>query len=122
MRWLDVVREDLSLDVRCSATVSGALDIVLTSDVDIAIVGATLDDGSYRDALRTLGLARRDLPVIVVAELGSVALRDAFALGAVDVVSPGDLARLAHAIERVLPPIAASTTAFATHFPRFHHG
>src|ERR1700694_5520997 len=63
MRWLDVVRDDLSLDVRCIATMSQALDVVLAREVDIAIVGETLDDGSYRDLLPMLRLARRDLPV-----------------------------------------------------------
>lgn len=102
-RWLDVVRKELSLEVRCAATISDALDVVLDSLIDVAIVGMTCADGSYSDALKTLHLARPDLPVVLIAPLGGEALRAAYSMGAADVVAPAHLSRLAQAIVRALP-------------------
>jgi len=89
--------------------------------MDIAIVGTNAADGSYRDALRILLIASPQLRIILVAAFERDAMRDAFALGAFDVVSPADLDRLAPAIERALPSNSEVETAFAIHFPRFQH-
>ena len=80
---------------RCCASSSSAT-------LDVAIVATSVPDASYRDLLRALHLAREDLPAIVVGALDRDAIRDALALGALDVVTPADLARLGPAIARAL--------------------
>ena len=102
MRWAEAAREDVSLEVRSADTIAGALRLVETCELDVALIGGAVGDGSYRDLLRALQLAREELPVVVVASLDRHALREAFALGATDVVAPGDLGRLGPAIVRAL--------------------
>jgi diguanylate cyclase (GGDEF)-like protein len=102
LRWSVAAREDVSLGVRSAATIAGSLEILQSQDLDIALVGAAFADGSYRDLLRALQLAREDLAIVVVAALERHALREAFALGAADVVAPDDLVRLGPAIVRAL--------------------
>src|ERR1700736_4883919 len=108
--WARVAFDDVSLDVHLAATIAGALQAAESLDLDIAIVGGVVADGSYRDLLRALHLAREDLAVLVVAQLGRHALREAFALGATDVVAPGDLMRLGPAIVRALHTGVMSAT------------
>ena len=47
-------------------------------------------------------MAREDLPVVIVGSLDHDAVRDALALGASDIISPGDLVRLGPAVSRAL--------------------
>jgi diguanylate cyclase (GGDEF)-like protein len=100
--WSDALREDVSLEVRTVRTVAGALQAAQDWDCDVVLTGRALVDGSYRDVLRGLQCAREELAVVVVADLERHALRDAFALGAADVVSGADLVRLGPAIVRAL--------------------
>jgi diguanylate cyclase (GGDEF)-like protein len=99
-RWADAAREDVSLDIRCAGSLAHMLRIVEQGTIDVALLASSVPDGSYRDLLRALHLARADLPAIVVSALDRDTIRDAFALGAVDVVAPADLARLGHALAR----------------------
>ena len=101
-RWADAARDDLSVDVCHAGTLTEALHAVEHRTIDVAVIDAGIADGSYRDLLRALNLAREDLPVVVVGALERDALRDAFALGASDVVAPSDLVRLGPAISRAL--------------------
>ena len=101
-RWAEAAREDLSVDLRYTADIGSAVRDVEQHEPDVAVVARSLPDGSYRDLLRALHVAREDLPVIVVGSLDRDAVRDAGALGAIDVVAPADLARLGPAISRAL--------------------
>jgi diguanylate cyclase (GGDEF)-like protein len=101
-RWADAARANLSVELVHTGTLAEALPFVENCTIDIAVVGASVADGSYRDLLRALSLARENLPVIVVGALEPDALRDAFALGANDVVALADLARLGPAIGRAV--------------------
>jgi diguanylate cyclase (GGDEF)-like protein len=101
-RWADAVRDDLSLDLRYAADIAAALREGEQAELDVAVVATSLPDGSYRDLLRALHVAREELPAIVVGALDRDAIRDACALGAIDVVAPADLARLGPAIARAL--------------------
>lgn len=101
-RWADAAREDVSLHVRYAADITAALRVADREELDVAVVATALPDGSYRDLLRALQVARADLPAIVVGALDRDATRDAFALGAIDVVAPADLVRLGPAIARAL--------------------
>jgi diguanylate cyclase (GGDEF)-like protein len=100
--WLEAAREDLSLDGRHAATLAEALVLVEQHNFDVAIVASAARDGSYRDLLRGLQLAREDLPVVVVGALDHDAVRDALALGAIDIIAPTDLVRLGPALVRAL--------------------
>jgi diguanylate cyclase (GGDEF)-like protein len=99
-RWSDAAREDVSLSAHHAVGLSDALRIVVDREVDVAIVGASVAEATYRDLLRELQLAREDLPVVIVGELDVDAVHDAFALGAADIVLPGDLVRLGQALVR----------------------
>jgi diguanylate cyclase (GGDEF)-like protein len=101
-RWSLAVREDLSLAPRCPSSIADALVLVAKQSFDVAVIATTLADGSYRDLLRALQLAREDLPVVVVGALDHDAVRDALTLGAIDVVAPNDLVRLGPAVARAL--------------------
>ncbi|HEY0380760.1 MAG TPA: EAL domain-containing protein [Candidatus Elarobacter sp.] len=101
-RWVDAALEDVSLDVRYAADIAGALREVQKNEPDVAVVATSLPDGSYRDLLRALHVVSEDLPAIVVGTLERDAIRDACALGAIDVVAPDDLVRLGPAIARAL--------------------
>ena len=102
LRWSEAAREDVSLDLRSAATIAGAAAILQTYDLDVVLTAGAFADGTYRDLLRALHLARDDLAVLVVARLERHALREAFALGAADVVAPEELGRLGPAIVRAL--------------------
>ena len=102
LRWAEAAREDVSSELRSVMTIAAALAVLDGEDVDVVLAGPAFADGSYRDLLRALQLAREDLAVIVVAALGRHALREAFSLGAADVVAPDDLGRVGPAIVRAL--------------------
>ncbi|HEV3088487.1 MAG TPA: EAL domain-containing protein [Candidatus Elarobacter sp.] len=101
-RWADAAREDVSLDVRCAGSLDAMIRILGRTSLDVAIVAASVPDGSYRDLLRALHVTREDLPAIVVGALDGDGIRDALALGALDVVMPRDLPRLGPAIARAV--------------------
>ncbi|HEY4441909.1 MAG TPA: diguanylate cyclase, partial [Candidatus Elarobacter sp.] len=101
-RWLDAACEDLSFEATVVDNLAGALHRVERHAIDVAIVGTNLADGSYRDLLRMLLVAREDLPVVVVGALDHDGVRDAIALGASDIIAPTDLVRLGPAISRAL--------------------
>ena len=100
--WADAAREDVSLDLRFAADIAGAVREAERQELDVAVVATSLPDGSHRDLLRALHVAREELPAIVVGTLDRDAIRDACALGAIDVVAPADLVRLGPAISRAL--------------------
>ena len=100
--WVAAAREDLGLDVRYASTVAQAARIAAERPVDVALIAVSLTDGSYRDVLRALHVVREDLAVVVIGSLDHDAIRDALALGAIDVVAPADLARLGPAVVRAL--------------------
>ncbi len=101
-RWTDAVRADVSMDVRCAGSVEAMVKVLGRGAFDVAIVARSVPDGSYRDVLRALHLTQEDLPAIVVGALDREAIRDAHALGAVDVVTPQNLSRLGPAVARAL--------------------
>jgi len=101
-RWADAARDDCSLDAQHVTCLGDLIPVVQQRHLDVAVVATSVADGSYRDLLRELQLAREDLPVIVVGALDRDALREAFALGAVDVVAPADLDRLCPAVVAAL--------------------
>ncbi|HTJ28542.1 MAG TPA: bifunctional diguanylate cyclase/phosphodiesterase [Candidatus Limnocylindria bacterium] len=101
-RWAAAIAAEHSLDVRYAASLAEALAAIATQHPDVAIAAPALGDGSYRDLLRSLHAAGTELPVVLVGELDRDALRDAFALGAIDVVASGDLARIGAAVARAL--------------------
>ena len=68
-RWADAARDDVSLDVRNAADIATAVREVDRHELDVAIVAASLPDGSYRDLLRALHVACEELPAIVVGAL-----------------------------------------------------
>lgn len=101
-QWARTLRDDLSLDERYAPTLRDALAVLQREGADVALVGNDVADGSFRDLLRELQVARDDLPVIVVADADADAMREAMNLGAADVVAPGDMLRLGHAVVRAL--------------------
>ena len=100
--WIEAVRSDLSLQPRPAGSLAAAVALVEAHRFDLVIAGTTFSDGSYRDLIRALQLVREGLPIVVVGDLRPEALREAFALGAADVVAPHDLARLGPALTRAL--------------------
>ncbi len=100
--WADAAREDLSLDASYAGSLTEALALVEERNFDVAVVSSGVSDGSYRDLLRALQMTREDLPVIVVGALDHDAVRDALALGAIDIIASSDLVRLGPAISRAL--------------------
>ncbi|MDB5094662.1 MAG: putative Two component signal transduction response regulator [Candidatus Eremiobacteraeota bacterium] len=100
--WTEAAHHDLSLDASYAGTLAEALALVEARNFDIAVVSSGVCDGSYRDLLRALQTAREDLPVIVVAALDHDAVRDALALGAIDIIASSDLVRLGPAVSRAL--------------------
>ncbi|MDP9106066.1 MAG: hypothetical protein M3N49_09040, partial [Candidatus Eremiobacteraeota bacterium] len=80
-RWADAARDDLSLDLRYAADIATALREAERHELDVAVVATSLPDGSYRDLLRALHVAREGLAAIVVGALDRDAIRDACALG-----------------------------------------
>ncbi|MEA2784194.1 MAG: hypothetical protein QOF71_298 [Candidatus Eremiobacteraeota bacterium] len=113
-RWAEAAREDVSLDLRYAADIGGAIRAVEEDELDVAVVAQSLPDGSYRDLLRALHVAREELPVVVVGALDADTVRDAGALGAFDVVAPADLVRLGPAISRALRDAVLAATLRAT--------
>jgi len=101
-RWADAVRTDVSMELRCAGSLEAMVKILGRAEFDVALLGRSLPDGSYRDALRALHLTQEGLPAIVIATLDREAIRDAHALGAVDVVAPLNLSRLGPAVARAL--------------------
>lgn len=101
-RWRSVLSEELSLDLHAADSVAEALVTIAERALDVAIVAASLSDGSYRDLLRSVHAGGDEQRVIVVGDLDRDGIREAFALGAVDVVESGDLSRLVPVVERAL--------------------
>jgi diguanylate cyclase (GGDEF)-like protein len=100
--WVDAASDDLELRALPAATVHEAAALARRGDVDVVLLAAGVADGSFRDGLRALHHVREDLPVIVVGPLDHDMLREAFALGAADVVTPITLTRLGVAVSRAL--------------------
>lgn len=101
--WSAAAGDDLEIDAHRAATIADALVAIRAEAFDVAIVTTSLPDGSHRDALRAFQHEFGDrLPVVVVGALHRDAMRDALALGAIDVVAPVDLARLGPTIARAL--------------------
>ena len=101
-RWIEAVCEDLSFEVRYVCCLADALSCIAEHNLDVAIVASAVPDGSYRDLLRALQVARHDLPIVVVGALDHDAVRDALALGASDIIAPIDLVRLGPTVLRAL--------------------
>ncbi|HYZ14899.1 MAG TPA: bifunctional diguanylate cyclase/phosphodiesterase [Candidatus Acidoferrum sp.] len=101
-RWAEALSAELSLDVRRADSIAGALVAIAERPLDVVIVAPILADGSYRDLLRALHTSGEEQHVVVVAGLDGDGLREAFALGAADVVESRDLARLVPAVERAV--------------------
>jgi diguanylate cyclase (GGDEF)-like protein len=100
--WAGAAHDDVSLDASYAGSLAEALGLVEERNFDVAVISSGVSDGSYRDLLRAFQTAREDLPVIVVAALGHDAVRDALALGAVDIIASSDLVRLGPAVLRAL--------------------
>lgn len=101
--WCAAAGDDLVIDAHRCATIAEALGAVSGGAFDVALVTTSVPDGSYRDALRAFQHELGDrLPVVVVGALHHDAMRDALALGAIDVVAPVDLGRLGPTIARAL--------------------
>lgn len=100
--WTASLSAELSLDVRGAESVAGALVSIAERPPDVAIIAASLTDGSYRDLLRALHASGAERQVVVVGGLDRDGIREAFALGAADVVESADLARLVPAVERAV--------------------
>jgi diguanylate cyclase (GGDEF)-like protein len=100
--WANAAHDDLSLDASYAGSLAEALALVEERNFDVALMSSGVSDGSYRDLLRAFQSAREELPVIVVAALGHDAVRDALALGAVDIIASSDLVRLGPAVCRAL--------------------
>jgi diguanylate cyclase (GGDEF)-like protein len=113
-RWADAAREEISLDLHYAADIAAAIRAVEEHELDVGVVAKSLPDGSYRDLLRALHVAREELPVVVVGALDRDAVRDAGALGAIDVVAPADLVRLGPAISRALRDAVLAASLRAT--------
>ena len=113
-RWADAAREDVSLQLHHAEDISAATRAVDEHEFDVAVVAQSLRDGSYRDLLRALHVAREGLPVVVVGALDRDAVREAGALGAIDVVAPADLVRLGPAIARALRDAVLAASLRAT--------
>ncbi len=101
-RWAAVTFEDVSLEIQHGATLADAMELLDRRPFDVAIIVPTLQDGCYRDVLRRMRTVCEDLPVVVVGALEADGIREAIALGAVDVVAPFDLERLGPALLRAL--------------------
>jgi len=101
-RWADAAREDVSLSAHHALGLHEALRIVAERELDVAIIAPHVADGSYRDLLRRLQVAREDLPVVLVGDLEPDAMHDAFALGAADIVAQPELLRLGQALVRAV--------------------
>ena len=113
-RWADAARDDVSLDLRWAADIASAIRAVEEHELDVAVVAQSLPDGSYRDLLRALHVASEELPVVVIGALDRDAVREAGALGAIDVVAPADLVRLGPAISRALRDAVLAASLRAT--------
>jgi diguanylate cyclase (GGDEF)-like protein len=100
--WTKAAHDDVSLDASYAGSLAEAVGLVEDQNFDVAVVSSGVADGSYRDLLRALQTAREDLPVIVVGALDYDAVRDALALGAIDIIASSDLARLGPALSRAL--------------------
>jgi len=109
LRWAAAAFEDCSLELQHAATLIEALDLLDRQPFDVAILAPALPDAAYRETLRRVRAVREDLPVLIVGALDADGIRNAFSLGAVDVVAPSDLQRLGPALLRALREGALAT-------------
>lgn len=76
------------IDTLCSSSISDCQQILASRDADFIFCDSSLADGTYRDLLRTLQLARKKIKVVVTSRLaGWEEFLEAARLGAFDMIA-----------------------------------